>query len=38
MGHIMYSGDAQELTVITIVSSVHNEKGYRDSQGPFKLK
>ena len=33
----MYS-DAQELTVITIVSSVCNEKGYRDSQGPFKLK
>lgn len=37
MGHIMY-GDAQELTGLTIVSSVHNEKGYRDSQGPFKLK
>lgn len=37
MGYIIY-GDPQELTVLTIVSSVHNEKGYRDSQGPFKLK
>lgn len=37
MRYIIY-GDPQELTVLTIVSSVHNEKGYRDSQGPFKLK